>query len=192
MSAVLESPQRYAFSVEEYVRMGEAGVFPPDARLELIEGEIVEMPPIGSPHAGEVNILNGVFARLAGNRAVVAVQNPVIIGRRSMPQPDLAILKPRFDSYVHSHPRSEDVLLVIEVADSSLDFDLQTKIPIYARNGIAEAWVVNLRGQCVHVFRDPPANGYRTAFTVSGEASLSPQALPDIVIALTTLFPPAA
>ncbi|MFM9887823.1 MAG: Uma2 family endonuclease [Burkholderiales bacterium] len=93
---------------------------------------------------------------------------------------------------MRSHPRSEDVLLVIEVADSSLDFDLHRKIPIYARNGIDKAWVVNLPGRCVHAFRDPAANGYRTAFTASGEASLSPPALPDIDIALTTLIPTAA
>ncbi len=139
MSVVLEYPQRHAVSAEEYLRMGEAGVFAPDARLELTEGEIVEMAPIGSPHAGTVNILLRLFSRGASDLALVSVQNPLIVGDRSVPQPDLALLKPRADSYTRSHPTAADVLLVVEVADSTLSFDIGTKIPLYAGCGIAEA-----------------------------------------------------
>ena len=189
MSAVLEYPQRHAVSAQEYLRMGEAGVFEADARLELIEGEIVEMAPIGSPHAGAVNILNQLFARLAGDLVIVAVQNPLIVGDRSVPQPDLALLKPRADSYAGSHPSVADVLLVVEVADTTLRFDLDTKIPLYARCGIAEAWVVDLQARALRVFRDPGASGYRTSLTVPGGESVSALALPAVVVAVSALFP---
>src|SRR3990167_2574362 len=104
MSAVLEYPQRHAVSTEEYLRMGEAGVFAPEARLELIEGEIIEMAPIGSRHSGTGMILNRLLNRAVGDLAVILVRGPLIVGDRSMPQPDLALLKPRADSYTRSHP----------------------------------------------------------------------------------------
>jgi Uma2 family endonuclease len=189
MSAVLEYPQRHPVSAEEYLRMGEACVFAPDARLELIAGEIVEMAPIGSPHAGMVNTLNRLFGGLAGDRALVSVQNPLIIGERSVPQPDLALLKPRADNYTSSHPTAADVLLVVEVSDATLRFDIGTKIPLYARSGIAEAWVVDLRERAVRVFREPGAGGYRTNLTAAGEESVSALLLPAVTVALRELFP---
>ncbi len=189
MSAVLEYPQRHAVSAQEYLRMGEAGVFAADARLELIEGEIIEMAPIGSPHAGAVKILNRLFARLAGDLAIVSVQDPLIVGDRSVPQPDVALLKPRADSYASSHPTAADVILVVEVADTTLRFDIDTKIPLYARFGISEAWVVDVQGRAVRVFRDPGASGYRTSLTVSGEESVSALALPAVIVAVSALFP---
>jgi len=169
--------------------MGDFGVFAPEARLELIEGEIVEMAPIGSPHAGTVKILTRQFTRQAGDLAIVSVQDPVMVGDRSMPQPDLALLKPRADSYTRSHPTAAEVLLVVEVADSTLRFDLGTKIPLYARFGIAEAWVVDLQEKAVRVFRDPSENGYRASFTATAGESVSVLALPDVIIALPELFP---
>jgi Uma2 family endonuclease len=129
MSAILDYPQKHPISAEEYLRMGEAGVFAPDARLELIEGEIVEMAPIGSPHAGCVNKLNRLFVLRTVDRAVVSVQHPVIISDRSVPQSDLAVLRARADDYSGSHPRVPDVLLVVEVSDSTLAFDLRIKVP---------------------------------------------------------------
>lgn len=118
MSAVLEYPQRHPVSVEEYLRMGEGGVFAPDARLELIEGEIIEMAPIGSAHAGTVAILDRLMVRAAGDRAVVWVQNPLLVGESSMPQPDLALLKPRADSYTRSHPLARALTeAVVTVSD---------------------------------------------------------------------------
>ena len=117
------------------------------------------------------------------------MQDPVVTGERSMPQPDLALLKPREDSYTRSHPTAAEVLLVVEVADTTLRFDLGTKMPLYARSGIAEAWVVDLREQAVRVFRDPSENGYRTSFTVTVGDALGIHALPGLVIAVTELFP---
>src|SRR6266545_978969 len=137
------------------------------------------MAPIGSRHAGAVNALNRLFNRLVDDRAVVAVQNPVIIGERSVPQPDLALLKPRADSYSGAHPTPADVLLVVEVADTTLAFDIGTKVPLYACFGIPEAWVVDLQERAVRVFRDPSANGYRQSFTVSGEDSVAAAMLPE-------------
>lgn len=189
MSAVLEYPQRHAISAEEYLRMGEAGVFAPEARLELIEGEIVEMAPIGSPHASTVRLLNRLFVRQAGDLAIVSVQSPLVVGERSVPQPDLALLKPRADNYFRSHPAAADVLLVVEVSDTTLRFDLSTKIPLYARAGIAETWVVDLEKRAVRVFRDPDANGYRTSFTVSGDQKVSSSALPEVALTASELFP---
>jgi len=169
--------------------MGESGVFAPEARLELIEGEIVEMAPIGSPHAGMVKILNRLLGRLAGDQAIVSVQDPLVIGERSVPQPDVVLLKPRPDSYTQSHPTTADVLLVVEVADTTLSFDLGTKIPLYARSGIPEAWVIDVQERVVRVFRDPSASGYRTSFTVSGGESVAALALPAIVVPVAALFP---
>ena len=188
MSAVFEYPQRYRVDVQEYLRMGEAGVFGPDTRLELIEGEIIEMAPIGSPHAGTVIVLTRLFIELAGNKAMVSVQNPLTVGKRSVPQPDLALLKPRADSYRRSHPTANDVLLVVEVADTSLAFDTGTKVPLYAKAGIVEAWVVDLEDHVIRVFRDPSAKGYQTSFTASGDQKIGALALPRISISAGDLF----
>ncbi len=169
--------------------MGEAGVFAPEARFELIEGEIIEMAPIGSPHAGTVAILDRILARAAGDRAIVWVQNPLRLGERSMPQPDLALLTPRTDSYRSSHPTAADVLLVVEVSDTTLQFDLSTKIPLYARAGIAEAWVVDLEKRAVRVYRDPDPAGYRMSFTASGDETVSMRALTGVAVTVLALFP---
>jgi Uma2 family endonuclease len=189
MSAVVEYPQRHAISAEEYLRMGEAGVFAPEARLELIEGEIIEMAPIGSPHAGTVMILNRLLGRAAGDSAIVLVQSPLILGDRSVPQPDLALLRPRVDSYTRSHPSAADVLLVIEVADTTLAFDVETKIPLYARAGVVEAWVVDLQERALRVFRDPGASGYRTRFAASGDEKVAATLLPQVAVTASALFP---
>jgi Uma2 family endonuclease len=189
MSAALHHPQRHPITVEEYLRMGEGSVFAPDARLELIEGEIIEMAPIGPTHAGTVAILGRLLERAVGDEAVVWVQNPVRIEDRSMPQPDVAVLKPRTDMYSRSHPVPADVLLLIEVSDTTLRFDVSTKVPLYARAGIIEAWVVAVENATVQVFRDPDAAGYRTSFTVAGSERLSSRAMPRFGICVSDLFP---
>jgi Uma2 family endonuclease len=189
VSAVLDYPHRYAFTADEYFRMGEAGVFPPEARVELIEGEIVEMAPIGSPHAGTVNILTRAFVRLAGDRAIVSVQNPLIVSNRSVPQPDVAVLRARATSYTDAHPTAADVFLVVEVSDTTARFDRSIKIPLYARAGIREAWVVDVNARAVHVYREPDMRGYRVALTLSLDSEVAPLALPDVRVVLRDLFP---
>jgi Uma2 family endonuclease len=188
MSAILQYPHRHPVSAQEFLRMGEAGVFAPDARLELIEGEIVESAPIASPHSGMVNLLNRLFTRLDGDRALVSVQNPLVIADRSVAQPDLALLKPRADNYSRSHPNAGDVLLVLEVSDATLRFDLEVKVPLYARSGIAEAWVIDLPDRALRVFRDPGADGYRTRIAAKGEESITVLLLPDVAVSLPALF----
>jgi Uma2 family endonuclease len=189
MSAILEYPQKHPISAEEYLRMGKAGVFAPEARLELIEGEIIEMAPIDPPHAGCVKTLNRLLSRRAADHAIVSVQDPLVISDRSVPQPDLALLRPRRDDYRRSHPAASDVLLVVEVSDTTLAFDLRTKVPLYARCAIAELWVVDVNEQVLHVFRDPGAAGYATSLTFTGEQAVASTAIPDAVLQVQELFP---
>ena len=190
VSAILEYPQKHPISAEEYLRMGEAGVFAPEARLELIEGEILEMAPIGPPHAGLVARLHRLFVQRAGALAVVWGQSPVVISDRSGPQPDLAVLKARKDDYMGSHPRASDVLLAVEVSDTTLRFDLKTMAPLYARCGIAELWIVDVNEQALHVFREPSKGGYRTTFSAKAGEGVTCGALPQVVIEVAELFRP--
>src|SRR5438105_616378 len=138
---VVQLPHR-RFTVDDYYRMGKAGILTEDDRVELLDGEIVEMSPIGSPHAGGVTRCMRVLTRLLGDWAVVAVQNPVRLGPLSEPQPDVAVLKPRPDLYADSHPTPKDVFLIVEVADTSATADRQVKLPLYARAGIPEVWLL--------------------------------------------------
>ena len=129
---------RHSFTVEEFERMGEACIFPPDARLELIEGEIVEMSPIGSPHAACVDALALLFNEIARRRFIIRVQSPVRLNDFSEPQPDVALLRWRDDFYRSAHPTPADVLLVVEVSDTTVETDRKVKVPLYARAGIPE------------------------------------------------------
>lgn len=189
MSAVPEYPQRHLVSAEEYLRMGEAGVFDPDARLELIEGEIIEMAPIGSPHASLVSVLNRLFVRRAGAAAVVWVQCPVVLHERSVPQPDLALVKPRADDYRESHPTAAEILLAVEVSDTTLRFDIGRKAPLYARCAIPELWIVDVGESVVRVYREPSASGYRESFTAGRGERVACVLLPEVFVAVPELFP---
>lgn len=154
-------PLRHRFTVEEYHRMGEARIFHEDSRVELIEGDVLHMCPIGTRHTGGVNRLNALFTRRLGSRVVVSVQNPMILDDFSEPQPDLTILAFRSDYYDGAHPRPSDTLLAIEVADSSLSFDRRIKSALYARKHIRELWIVDVAGKGLEVYRRPTASGYR-------------------------------
>ncbi|MFN3412465.1 MAG: Uma2 family endonuclease [Thermoanaerobaculum sp.] len=155
------SPARHAFSVEDLERMVASGILREDSRVELIEGEIVDMGPMGSRHAARVDRLTQVFVLLSGEKASVRVQSPVRLSTRSLPQPDLALLKYREDFYASGHPGPEDCLLVVEVADESVAYDREVKVPLYAWAGIAEVWLVVLPENLVEVYRHPSARGYR-------------------------------
>src|SRR5687768_7670086 len=154
---------RYSFTAEEFQRMGEAGIFRQDARLELIEGEIIEMSPIGSLHAACVNFLSRLLNRLFGDSYIVATQNPVRLNDISEPQPDVALLRWRDDFYRGAHPTPEDVLLVVEVADTTVVKDTTLKVPLYARAGIAEAWLVNIPEGLVEIYSEPAGGAYQRA-----------------------------
>ena len=151
MSTQLE-PRR--FNVTEYYQMAAAGILTPDDRVELIEGEIIKMSPIGNPHAACVARLVRLFSQLVEDNAIVWVQNPVRLSDFNEPVPDLALLKPRTDYYAARHPMPEDVLLLIEVADTSLLKDRNVKIPLYARSGVSEVWLVNLPNEVIEGYSE--------------------------------------
>lgn len=183
-------PVRHRWTVSEFQRMGETGFLDPQARLELIEGELFEMAPIGSFHAGTVDILTGLWAYAVGKQAIVRVQNPLVLDEHTEPQPDLVLLRPRADYYLTGHPCAVDVLLLIEVSDSTLPFDRNTKVPLYARHGIPEVWlVVGPHRRHIEVYRDPQPErgGYRTRFQVQ-EGILTPVLLPGAEIRLSEVF----
>lgn len=181
-------PQKHLINVDEYYRMAEVGLLAPDARVELIEGEIIDMPPIGLDHAGVVNLLTHLFVRAVDARAVVQPQAGVRLDLRSEPQPDLAILAPRSDFYRGKHPAPEDVLLLVEVSDSTLRYDRDVKVPLYARHGIAELWLVDLQHNELHAFRGPQSGQYLD-HSVMREAGIARVAgLPGVEIDLSGLF----
>ena len=189
MSAQIDLPKRHLVTAQEYLRMGETGVFAPDARLELIEGEIFEMAPIGPPHAGAVITLTRLLFQRAGERMALSVQLPVIAGELSVPQPDFALLKPRRDNYSTAHPTRGDVLLAIEVSDTTLRTDLRIKAPLYARAGIPEYWVVDVNERAVHVFRDPDIQGYGKVVMARGDDELASLELPELRLRVAEIFP---
>ncbi len=186
----MAEPLKWLFTRDEYYALAEAGILKPEDRVELIEGEIYRMAPIGNPHAGCVNRLVRRFSALtAADRAVLSPQNPVNLTDISEPQPDVTLLRPREDFYGESHPTPEDVLLLVEVADSSIGFDRHTKIPLYARCGILEAWLVDLTKEILEVHRDPTSAGYRQVRRLRRGDRIAPQAFPDFEIDVASILP---
>jgi Uma2 family endonuclease len=179
---------RRRFTTAEYHAIAEAGVFAEDERVELITGEIVRMSPIGSQHAGCVRELNRQLSRLLGDRALIAVQDPIVLDDASEPEPDVAILRFREDNYRGQHPRPADVLLVIEVADTSVEYDRNVKLPLYAQAGIPEAWLVRLPDSCIEIHRNPGATGYQEMRTLRAGGTASPLAFPDLELAVASLL----
>ncbi len=171
--------KRYRFNADEYHRMAEAGIFDEDSRVELLDGEIVVTPPIGSGHADSVDRWTDRFVLRFRDVARVRVQNPIRIAPQVEPEPDLALVRLPVGSYAEGHPSSDDVLLVVEIADSSLADDRRPKLPIYARAGIAEVWLVDLRGEVVYVHREPSPDGYRVVQTFRRGDKLAPLAFPS-------------
>jgi Uma2 family endonuclease len=183
--------------------MGETGILGPHDRVELIDGEIIDMSPIGVMHAAIVARLASHFSQRLGPTAVVWCQNPVRLDDISEPEPDIAILRPRADFYMTAHPGPTDVLLVIEVADTSLAYDLGTKVPLYARHGIPEAWVIDAATRRTRVFRQPldwgeasrsAGSGYATEVSIEPHEAISSTGLVDgageqVVVELARLLP---
>jgi len=178
MATLLPGP----FTVEMYHKLGELGIFDEDDRVELLDGQIVEMTPIGGPHAACVYRLNNLLARRTSGDVGVSAQNPVVLDPRWEPQPDIAILRRPGGSGGAWWASARDVVLVIEVADSSLERDREVKIPHYARTGIPEAWLVDLNGEVITCYRAPGPNGYDEMATVTRGAILRPVGLPELAI----------
>ncbi len=164
---------RKKFALEEYHQIIASGVLREDYLIELIEGEIFEMSPVGFRHASCVNRLNQLLSLKLGDKAIISVQNPIKLNDNSEPQPDLVLLKPRDDFYATQHPTPEDIFLLIEVADSSIEFDRTFKIPIYAENKIEEVWLVDLNQNLLEVYQNPQKNYYQNITKLAYEDSLT-------------------
>jgi len=180
--------RRRRFTVDEYYAMADAGILTEDDRVELIEGEIVQMAAIGSRHAACVNRLTRLLVLQAGEAAVVQVQNPVRLSDLSEPQPDLILSRARADFYAAGHPRPDDTLLVIEVSHTTLDYDREIKIPLYALARVPEVWIVDIDGDGVELYREPAGPEYHVQERhVRGDV-LRPALLPDIEIPVSAIL----
>jgi hypothetical protein len=180
MNASAFTPPRL-FTVAEYYRMAEAGIFTEDDRVELIEGEVVAMTPIGSRHSACVKRLNDLLrSLLAGGGVIIGVQDPVRLNDYSEPQPDLSVLRARDDYYAASHPGPENVLLLIEVADASVMYDRNTKLPLYARSGISEVWLVDLVKNVIDIYYAPSSGNYTEQRRHERGATVASTVLPQI------------
>lgn len=154
------APRRYRWTIADYHKLRD-GILDQNVRVELVNGELFEMAPIGSLHAGKLERLRRLLERAGGAGVLVFSQNPVVLGNDSEPQPDIAVLHPREDFYEGAHPGPAEILLLVELADSSIDYDRNVKIPLYARYGIPEAWLVDLREMYLAVYRSPENGVYR-------------------------------
>ena len=180
--------QRRLFTVQEYHLMSDAGIFGNNERVELIEGEIITMAAIGKRHAARVDRLADLCYEQVRRRAIIRVQNPISLNDKSEPQPDIALVQPRADFYEESLPNSENILLLVEVADSTIDYDRDVKIPNYARSGIQEVWLWDLEANCLEVYRLPTANGYNYMQKFEGGEMFSPLAFPDFVVSIDLIL----
>jgi Uma2 family endonuclease len=180
--------ERWRFTVDDFQRMGEIGIFGPEPRVELIDGEIYPMNPIGPAHSSRVMRLNATFGRDLGDRVIVSVQNPLQFRPRRQPQPDITLLKPRGDYYSLSHPTAADVLLIIEVADTTLAYDRGAKAQIYAQAGLADYWIVDITHAQLLVFRQPTDGVYRSVETLIAGDAIQPLAFPDLSLAVSEIL----
>ena len=190
MNAVMseDAVLRHRFTVQDYYRMAEVGLLAPDARVELIEGEILDTVPQGTYHAGILSRLNRRLVLAAGERAILRTQCPLRLDDFSEPEPDFTLLKLRADGYLTSHPGAADTLLVVEVSHSSLPFDRNRKLPLYARHGIPEYWIVDVSTPRLHLFHSPDGGRYVHSTSTERPGAVTAQAMPQLQIDLTGLF----
>ena len=183
-----QAPTRHRLDVGAYYKMAEAGSLAPNDRVELVDGEIFDMVPIGSPHGWTTNRLNRLFARAAADGlALVSVQGPLRLDAMNEPQPDLTLLKPRADDYRGRHPNAADVLLLVEVSDASLSHDRGGRLALYARFGAPEVWIINLRGAAIQIYREPSGDAYAVEERLTS-GSLAPALAPSAAIDVGALF----
>lgn len=172
---------RHWFTVGDYERMGKVGILPHDKRFELIRGEIIEMSPIGKRHAACVNYLSNSLSAQLGQTVIVSVKNPIVLDDFSEPQPDVVLLKPRADFYRNALPKPEDVLLVIEVSDSTLEFDRRVKVSDYARTGIPELLIFNLPDEQLEYHAQPANDAYKITRTLKRGERLQSSSVPGAI-----------
>jgi Uma2 family endonuclease len=189
MSIAMEDwPRRHRITVEEYHRMAEVGLLAPDARVELIDGVIIDIPPMTSRHAATVSQLGELLHSGLAGRATISCHGPLQLGDLSEPLLDFVLLTRREDFYTERHPIASDTLLAIEVSDTTLRYDLHTKMPLYARHGIPELWVVDVEGKQLHVFRNPAGVTYSEVITSDKPGAIPISALPGTTVDLSSLF----
>ena len=170
----------FRLGVDAYHQMIDNGIFDEDDRVELIEGELRAMPPIKPDHAGKTNRLNRLLNLRVGDEALVTVQNPLTLPPHSEPEPDLMLLRPRDDFYERANPTPKDTLLVIEICDSSLRYDQEVKVPLYAAHGVPEVWLVDLQHRRLEIYREPGTDGYRLILRPDPTEVISPVLLPSL------------
>jgi Uma2 family endonuclease len=185
----VDPPRRHRLSVADYYRMAEVGILAPDARVELIDGEIIDMAPIGSRHNATVNRLAEILKRAAGDAVIVQAQGSISLGAFSEPEPDIALLRRRGDFYWSAQPGAADILLIVEVAGSSLAYDRDVKLPLYARHGIPEVWLIDIETQRLKRYRRPSRSGYALADEPDIRMPLPIASVASALTDLGALFP---
>ena len=189
MTTQVQHVKHYRFTVDEYYAMAHAGILKENARVELVQGEIVEMAPIGDRHASCVDRLAETLTIQLQRWALVRSQNPLFIDENTAVQPDIMLLVRRDDYYASSAPGPNSVLLLVEVSDTTLSYDRNVKFPIYAHSGIPEVWIVDLHSRQLEVFTQPSSEGYASSQTLSSGDSVSPSAFDDISLAVDDIIP---
>jgi len=180
--------ERRLFTTDEYDAMIQVGILTEDDRVELIRGEIVKMPSAGPAHAACVARLTIVFSELLGRRVVPWAQNPVRLPNNSQPEPDMALLKPRSDFYAGKLPAPEDILLAIEVSDTTIETDRKVKIPLYAQSGIAEAWIIDLVGDVVEVYSSLAADSYQQVRRMGRGETMTVPGFPNVSLTVEEIL----
>jgi len=189
MNAVF-TPQRFLIDVDQFLRMDAAGIFPPEARIELIEGELLTMAPIGEAHGWAVSMLNRLLLHSdASKHFHLSVQSSIKLLPRSMPHPDLVMLRPPLHRYRSRHAVGEDVLVLIEVADSTLRYDRKVKMPLYARHGVAESWIVNVRDRRIECYTEPRDGAYRQSRIIPPDEPATTPAIPSLALPWAEALP---
>lgn len=185
MSATLTRKQ---FTVDEYTRMRETGILTEDDRVELLDGEIYEMSPVGPLHVALVNKLNKLLGKQVGERGIISIQNPIRISVYGEPQPDIAILQPRADFYTEALATPDDILLLIEVADTTLEYDREHKLPLYAQAHIREVWIIDVHSQMIEQYTQPSQGIYTQVTRVLPGNTITASTLADIRFTTDVLF----
>jgi Uma2 family endonuclease len=183
-----QAPTRYRFSVETYERMGQLGILDEDERVELIDGEIIQMSALGDKHVRCVNRFTRHLSRALGERAIVSIQNPVVISPHDEPQPDVAVLQPSAEEHA-GKPRPPDVLFLVEVSDSTLRYDRTVKLPLYARGGIPEVWIADLAGETITRYAAPEHGRYRDVTSFPRGESITSHAISGLTLRVDDLLP---
>ncbi len=184
---IVQAPHK-KFTVEQYHQMAASGILTERDRVELIEGEIVQMSPIGRKHAVCVDRLTVLFVMALASKVMIRAQNPVRLSDNSEPEPDFAILRGQPGDYLAEHPKPKDVIALVEVSDSTIQYDRETKAPLYAREGIQELWIVDLNELVIEVYRSPSLTGYQNLKTFRRGESLAFQAFPDTLFEVDRLL----